>query len=86
LSEDATERLSSNKTEYIEVNIKLPKAIVEFVEAFTNFIRIDADTFLRTQIIQGIRADLDTFKDVAWIDIEKLIKRYKLEEIFEKYC
>ena len=85
MSEDATERLSSNKTEYVEVNIKLPRNIVEFVEALTNFIRIDADTFLRTQIIQGIRADLETIKDVAWIDEDEIIERYKLKEIFEKY-
>ena len=73
---------SSIEIEYVEVQIKVPKHIYEFVEALANFSRTKIEQFWQTELIDTIKSTIDCISG-NYIDTDVLIERYNLKQILE---
>jgi len=74
--------LSSSDIEYVEVKIKIPKPLYEFVKALAQFYQLDTDQFFETELKTAIESVLDGMSG-AYMDKEYLIELYHLKEIIE---
>ena len=83
MSEKANRCLSSNKTECIDVHIRLPKPIVDFVEALAEFCRIDLQEFWQQLIVDITRTYVKEM-DGPYVDTESVIERFALKEVFDR--
>ena len=75
-------RLSSNKIEYVKVEINIPKQIVDFVRALAEFSGFDFEWFWQRELIDTIKSIIECISG-PYVDSEWLIRRYNLEEILK---
>jgi hypothetical protein len=67
------------KNEYVEITVKIPKGINDFLQA----IGVKVKEYLEESIPEIFGSHLEVFNDSAdvFIDVEKLIKEHRLKEI-----
>ena len=79
---ETIESNTSSSTEYVEVQIKVPKYIYEFVEALANFSRTKIEQFWETELIDTVKSTIDCISG-NYVDKDILIERYNLKQILE---
>lgn len=67
-----------SKEETVEVTLKLPKAIVDFLKDMQTTLNMTVEEYLVFSIIQAVGADLDT-NDVFVPSPAELVERYGLK-------
>ncbi len=82
MEKDAPSQPSSEKMKYVEVKIKVPKPVMDFLRAFVEFAGIDLDRLLTDLVISEINCLTDDGGH-AYINRRQLIKHYGLEEILD---
>jgi hypothetical protein len=68
-----------SKQETVEVTLKLPKGIVEFLKDSETAMEMTVEEYLTYTIIQGIGADIDTSMVFVRTPTQ-IIKQYSLEK------
>ena len=72
-----------SKEETVEVTIKVPKAIVEFLRALgENVLGEKPEEYMVRQIVDSIAADLEAD---AFFDPKEFVRKFNLLPVFEKY-
>jgi len=76
--------MSGETTEYIELKLKVPKAIVDFLRAYETAMAESAEQYLEYKIVQAIKGDLDgSWEDSPYFDSPSLIERFGLDKVFK---
>jgi len=79
--------MSKTETEnkdYLEVTVKLPREIVEFLQKWTAFVGEPLDSFFKDAIISEVHGMLknDAVFATPWSTTEQVIKTHHLEKYF----
>ena len=83
MTPDAKESLSSHNSECVDVHIKLPKPIVDFVEALAEFCKVNLQEFWKQLIVDITRTYVKEM-DGPYVDTESVIERFGLKEVFDR--
>jgi len=76
--------MSGEEIEYIELKLKIPKAIVDFLRAYETAMAESAEKYLEYKIVQAIKGDLNgSWEDSPYFDSPSLIKRFGLDKVFK---
>ena len=70
------------KKEHVEVTVKLPKRLVDFLEAKKEITDMTVKEYLERAIIQSVGADLEA-KDTFVPQPEEIIEKYRLKDILK---
>ena len=69
-------------TEHVEVTLKLPKRLVDFLKAKKEITDMTVKEYLERAIIQSVGADLEA-KDTFVPQPEEIIEKYRLKDILK---
>lgn len=70
----------NNKVEFVKVEVSVPKPIVDFVSALSQFAGFNIEEFWRNALTAEIQGILDTNLE-SCLDFDKITERYRLKEI-----
>ena len=70
------------KTEHVEVTLRLPKRLVDFLEAKEEITDMTVKEYLERAIIQSVGADLEA-RDTFVPQPEEFIEKYGLKDILK---
>lgn len=74
---------NNSKLEFVEVKVKLPRGLVDFLKSHETSIG-SIEEYLTHRIIAQVKTDLDSScEDNIFFDREQEIKRWGLKEIFD---
>lgn len=73
-----------SKQETVEVTLKLPKAIMDFLKDMAPSIEMTVEEYLTYSIIQAVAADVDTF-DVFVPTWKQIVDKYGLAPTLKRY-
>jgi hypothetical protein len=65
--------------EYVEITVRIPKPLNDFIESYFGFVGVDPQAFWEREVIGDIGALLETLEG-QHLSPEGLIKRYGLAE------
>lgn len=77
--------MSQEKEDHIEVSIKLPKKLMDFLKDMEQNMDMTVEQYLEYCIIEAVGADLDTMKFFLQKP-KQLIKNYGLKDILKHTC
>jgi len=66
--------------EYVEVRVRVPKPIVDFVKALVEFSGFDFEAFWERELVNTVHSIISTISG-PYLDTKRLIKRYGLNEV-----
>jgi len=72
------------KIEYVELRLKVPKAIVDLLRAHETDLGESAEEYLEYNIVAAVCADLDAWEDSPYFKSPDLIQRFGLEKVFDE--
>ncbi len=82
MSERAGVRPSSEKMKYVEVKIKVPKPVVDYVRALAMFASVDINKILTDLVVTNVNCLVDE-GGYPYTERMKIIKHYGLKEILD---
>jgi len=69
------------EVDYIEVKLRIPKPIHDFLKALVDFTGLDLEELLQTEIRETVRGIIDEIQTAPYIEREELIHRYGIDEV-----
>ena len=77
----------SEKIEYVEVTVKVPRKIFDFLKDLEKPMNMTVKEYIEHSIIQDVFSDMDCTAGGGgpFFDPDELIKRYELKPIFQKH-
>jgi len=75
----------SGKTGYVEVTLRLPKPLVDFIKKFTQLAGEDANEFMEYAVKREVDMMLDNKEifNTPWSDRETIVKANSLETVLD---
>ena len=70
----------SEEAEYDQITVKVPRAVVKFLEALTQFSGIDFEEYLKECIVFKVLADVKDYEGQLWKP-QTIIDKYQLEHL-----
>ena len=68
--------------EYVEVRVRVPKPIVDFVKALVEFSGFDFEAFWERELVNTVHSIISAISG-PYVDSERLIERYGLREVLK---
>jgi len=66
--------------ELVEISLKLPKNVLDFLKDMKMLTDLDLDEYVRDCVIKSLMADIDTMPDeTPFFDLKSLKAKYRLE-------
>ena len=82
MGDEKMNKETENK-DYLEVTVKLPREIVEFLQKWTALVGEPLDDFFKDAVISDVHNMLknEAVFDTPWSTTEQVIKTHKLEKV-----
>ena len=74
----------AEEVEYVEMRLRIPKPIIDFLEALEPFTGVNPQEYLELTIIKGIEGDVDAIGDNPPFTAEEVRRHFGLDRVFEK--
>ena len=75
----------SEKTQYVEVTVKLPKPVVDFLRKFTDLVGDGFNEFIESAVVSEVNNMVknEEIFSTPWSETEKLVKAHGLEKFLD---
>ena len=74
----------AEEVEYVEMRLRIPKPIIDFLEALEPFTGVNPQEYLEYSIVKCIEADVNAIDDNPPFTAEEVRRRFGLDKVFEK--
>jgi len=78
--------MNKEEIEYIELKLRVPKAIVDFLRAHETDLEGSVEEYLEYSIVAGVNADIDSdiFPFEDYDEIESVKRHWGLDKVFDE--
>ena len=76
--------MNKEEIEYVELRLKVPKAIVDFLRAYETAMGESAEEYLEYKIVELICSSLDDWEYSPFSDAPHWIQRFGLDKVFDE--